>query len=392
MHPSALALAAPLPASPALPGDAIGFEIGWEHARHGLVPPAELLIEGTALSQGWRAARAALGRRSLASTRALRQWLALRCQAWREGIDFDTTGLGPAELARLETGHCPVRGQALGGAAAGEDAPVFCRLNPAAGYRAGNLVVLSRTAALAARRVTAADALRLARAARVSGTAVRGLHAAHWQRLAVLLACTAPLPFQDLARLPLLVLPPPGVVPAHAVQALQCLLTRQFLRPGWSSRLRALAAGLPAGAHRTDFHLFVSALASRLLHARDTAPGERQAVAGPCDLEAAWLHERVQRRWQQWVLGMGEGACADLLTHALAVLGPSGANPVASRDAWPRHAPTPTQAATAPPGFQGATRPPVAPLEQPGDATRQLRFAAGQRPRLQRAAAAQARP
>ena len=57
--------------------DSTGFDLGWDHAHHGLVPPAELLLDGTPIGQGWRAGKAVFGRRTLAATRHVRLWL--RC-------------------------------------------------------------------------------------------------------------------------------------------------------------------------------------------------------------------------------------------------------------------------------------------------------------------------
>jgi hypothetical protein len=39
-------------AAPTEPADRIGFDIGWDHAHHGLVPPAELLHPGTPVHAG----------------------------------------------------------------------------------------------------------------------------------------------------------------------------------------------------------------------------------------------------------------------------------------------------------------------------------------------------
>ena len=322
MHQPSLALT-PQPTSPSpapLASDVSGFDIGWEHAQHGVVPPPELLLEGTPIGQGWRAARAVLGRRSFSSTRALRQWLALRTLAWRQGVNFDS-GLTAVELARLEPARCPVLGQTLGGPLDSADAPVVCRLQPALGYRQGNLVVLSRAAAAAteaAQSAGVAAALRHARAAAISGLAGQGLHGAAWQRVAVLLSFANPLPFHEAARLPLLVLPPPGIKPCHAVQELQVLVTLEFMRPGWSGRTRRLAAALSQPAQRTDFHLFVSALASRVLEAASAEGAGVGDTACTQALERAWQHERVQRRWHQLTLSLGEAGCEALLVHARA--------------------------------------------------------------------------
>lgn len=322
MHQPSLTLTPPPTTARSAPlsGGTTGFDIGWEHAQHGLVPPPELLLQGTPVGQGWRAARAVLGRRSFSSTRALRQWLALRTLAWRQGVDFDVTGLTAVELARLESDRCPVLGQTLGGLPDSVDAPVVFRLQPALGYRRGNLVVLSRAAATAA--ASGQDngvvaALRHARAAEISGLAVQGLPSAAWQRVAVLLSFAKPLPFHEAARLPLLVLPPPGITPGHAVQTLQVLLTLQFLRPGWSGRTRVLAAALSQQAQRTDFHLFVSALASRVMEATSAASGGDDETRKQA-LERAWQDERVQRRWHQLALALGEAGCEALLMHTCA--------------------------------------------------------------------------
>jgi hypothetical protein len=300
------------------PADATGFDIGWEHAQHGLVPPPELLLEGTPVSQGWRAARAVLGRRSPSSTRALRQWLALRTLAWRRGVDFDTASLDASSLARLYSTHCPVLGVGLGGPMGSDGAAVAHTLNPDVGYRQGNVVVLSNAAAQAGHGMTVADALRHGRTAAMSGQDVRGLHSLAWQRLAVLLSFAMPLPFHEAARMPLLVVPPVGVRPHHAVQQLQAMLSLQFLRPGWSRRTRELAAGLRREAQRTDFHLFVSALASRVVEAGQKSGPDAGPVATEHTLEDAWMHERVQQRWHRLAMGLGESGCAALLQHAVA--------------------------------------------------------------------------
>ncbi len=59
MNQQALALEMPT-ADAADAADGVGragFELGWDHARHGLVPPAGLLQGGTPVSQGWKARR-----------------------------------------------------------------------------------------------------------------------------------------------------------------------------------------------------------------------------------------------------------------------------------------------------------------------------------------------
>ena len=297
---------------PADAADSTGFEIGWDHARHGLVPPPELLLEGTPIGQGWRAARAVFGRRTLAVQQATRQWLALRIQAWRSGIAFEGQQLTPHFLAQLRVTHCPVLRTPLGGAPDQPDAAVFERLNPQAAWAAGNVAMTSRRAAQARDGVDLLETLRRARRAERAGEPVEGLDAGAWWRLATLRACATPLPFHEAARLPLAALPPNRVRLLNPAQGLQALVTLQFGTPGWSARTRALAALLPEHTLRHDFNLFVASIAPRVLEAGPGTAALRRA------LEDAWLHERVQRRWQHFVLSLGEAATAALLERATA--------------------------------------------------------------------------
>ncbi len=307
----ALALFAPetLPADPV---DRTGFDIGWDHAHHGLVPPPGLLLDGTPVSQGWRAAKAVFGPRTLAASRWWRLALQLRTQAWRQGIAFETLQVTPQYLSQLHGERCPVLRQPLGGAAGAPLAAVVERINPLAGYAAGNLVVLSQRAAQARAGLSLADLQRRARVATLADQPVDGLDAAAWWRLAALQAMATPLPFAQSASVPLALLPPNRVRLLNAAQGLQALVTLQFLSPGWSARARALADLLPAPALRQDFNLFIGAMAPRVIEAGPEPRALRHA------LEDAWLHERVQRRWQHLLLSLGEAACETLLQRAAA--------------------------------------------------------------------------
>ena len=314
MNQAALALDTPA----AEPVDRTGFDIGWDHAHHGLVPPAELLHPGTPVCQGWMAGKAVFGRRTLSSSRHVRMCLQLRLLAWRRGIGFDTLQITPNYLGQIDRTHCPVRRCSLGGAAGHPDAALVVRLNPQAGFAAGNLAVMSAQAAAALDRVDALQAMRQAHAVAADADEAKqesGLDAAAWQRIATLRAFTTPMPFAEVARLPLALLPPNRVRLLNAAQGLQALVTQMFTSPGWSARCRALAELLPAHTVSHDFNLFVGAMAPRVLEAGSEPATLRLA------LEDAWLLERVQRRWQHLVLSLGETASADLLERALQTAG-----------------------------------------------------------------------
>jgi len=297
---------------PAEAADRTGFDIGWDHAHHGLVPPAELLHAGTPVCQGWMAGRAVFGHRVLVTHRATRQWLQLRLLAWRRGIAFEGQQVTPHYLAQIDTLCCPVLRVPLGGTPADPAAAQVERINPDAAYAAGNLAVISRGAALAREGVGVVEAVRRARRAEASGEPEASLDAPAWWRLAALRSYATPLPFCEAARLPLALLPPNRVRLLNAVQGLQALVTRLFAAPGWSARTRDMAALLPEHTLRHDFNLFVGALAPRVLEAGPDTRAVRRA------LEDAWLHERVQRRWQHLVLSLGEAGVEALLAQATA--------------------------------------------------------------------------
>jgi hypothetical protein len=295
--------------------DRTGFDIGWDHAHHGLVPPAELLHAATPVCQGWMAGRAVFNRRATGatrSTRSTRQWLQLRLLAWRHGIAFDGRQITPSHLEQIHAASCPVLRMPLGGLAGDASAAVVERLNPQAGCVAGTLAVMSLQAARAIVGVDTFAAVRRARLAESAGEPVGELDAAAWWRLATLRSFAMALPFHQAARLPLAALPPPCVEVINAVQRLQVHVTLQFTTPGWSARAREMAGLLPEHTLRHDFNLFVGALVPRLLEAGPGAQDQRRA------LEDAWLHERVQRRWQHFVLSLGETGVEALLERASA--------------------------------------------------------------------------
>ena len=317
MNQTLLALDLPSAAGAGVPdaADRVGFDIGWDHARHGLVPPPQLMLDGTPISQGWRAGRAVFGRRLRATGRGVRQWLDLRLRAWREGAGFEELQVTPHYLTQIETPHCPVTRAPRGGAPDSDDAPVIVRLRHDAGYAAGHLVVLSRRAAMAHRGRPAAQLLQIARqAARDPAAAPDGLDADQWARLAALASLVVELPQAMAARIALRVLPPNRVRVLNPAQGLQVLLTLRLQAAGWSRRARAVAELLPRPELRHDFNLFVGALAARLM----AIPADADARAQRWALEDAWACGRVQRRWEQFAVQLSAAEAEALLQRLAA--------------------------------------------------------------------------
>jgi hypothetical protein len=300
-----------------LPADPqIGFDIGWDHARHGLLPPPQHWLPEHPVHQGFSAGRACFGGRTLAAARRVRLWLALRLHAWQRGLAFELAQVTPHYLGQLEAARCPVTRQWLGAAEASVD-----RVCDAAGYAAGNLAMLSVTANRAKGRLRWDEALRRAHQTEAAQSAqgaaagrIDGLDAAAWTRVAVLISFVTPLAHEQAARVPLRVLPPNRLRLLNPVQGLQALVTRELARPDGTRRLRALSELLPGDALRADFARFLSALLPRCLQAGRDA--DMQVLRDA--LEDAWADARVNRCWQRFALQLDEPLVERLLERCAA--------------------------------------------------------------------------
>jgi hypothetical protein len=283
----------------------IGFELGWDHAHHGLVPPPEQLLDGNPLRQGWLAGRACFGGHTLGASRRVRQLLQLRLHAWQRGRAFDLGQVTPHYLGQIEVPVCPITRQVLVEAEASVD-----RVCDQAGYGAGNLAMISLAANRAKGACTWDEALtQVQRAEAAESRTVGGLDAAAWARVAVLISFVTPLPHARAACVPLRVLPPNRLRLLNPVQGLQAVVTRALGRPDGTRRLRALSALLPGEALRLDFNRFLSALLPRLIGAGQGS----DACASRQALEDAWCDARVNRCWQRFALQLDEALVDTLL-------------------------------------------------------------------------------
>jgi len=266
------------------PGDVLGFD----YARFGMVPPAPCLWPGHPIREGWERGRRLMTRRTRPATLAVTRWLALRLAAWQRGEAFDDHQITPQVLRSLEVAtHCPITGRALGNDA------VVVPVDVQRGWVAGNLMLASPSIAdrwTAIDWAVAKDAL--ARAEADPGESADGLPLRHWRRVVALKSLATPLPHDEAARIPLLVLPPNRLRLVNPIQELQAVLTLQLSVPGWGQRARTVADSLPQ-AIRNEFNLFFNSLLAQALrqgHGGDS-PDMRDALA------AAWGNEVVMRRW-----------------------------------------------------------------------------------------------
>lgn len=303
----------PLAFDPHLADSLTGFDIGWDHAHHGLVPPPEHLFDGNPVRQGWQAGKACFGAHTLGASRRVRQWLQLRLRAWQRGIAFELAQVTPHYLGQIEVALCPITRQRLGNTQATVD-----RVCDHAGYAAGNLAMISIVAHRAKGGITWDEALvnaQRAEGARADsreggdGGRVAGLDAVAWSRLAVLISFVTPLAHAQASRLPLLLQPPNRLRLLNPVQGLQALVTRELGLPDGARRLRELTARLKNDALRLDFNLLLSALLPRLIEARCSEDAWTLRHA----LEDAWRDARVNRCWQRFALQLDEMQAEALL-------------------------------------------------------------------------------
>lgn len=325
VHPCAEARA---PAALLTTHEHIGFELGWDHAHHGVTPPAPYAQEPSPLRHGWLAGEAAFGTRTLKPSGAVRQWLQLRLHAWLRGRSVELFQVTPNHLQRLEVSHCPITREALSSVDGQRRDASIDRVRNDAGYAAGNLAMLGAQAQVAKAAHRFEDALTIARrleAERERGPNAPvlqdGLSAIQWGRMAVLCSFVEPLPHQRACELPLLVLPPNRLRLFNPVQALQVFISQQLLTAGWSQRINAIEASLAGQPARRAFRSFFQTLLPRVLEAGRPADPQRARWA----MEDAWRHAPVMQRWVRFALLLTPAKCESLLARAVAQgLAPAG--------------------------------------------------------------------
>ncbi|OYU43168.1 MAG: hypothetical protein CFE44_19880, partial [Burkholderiales bacterium PBB4] len=288
-----------------------GFEIGWDFAHHRLVPPAEQLLQGNPVRDGWQAGQSAFGSRTLRATPQVRKWLQLRLGAWMRGKSFDLEGVTPNFLEQIESEVCPIMGLTLTrGTGTLTDASVD-RVNNQAGYAAGNLAVMSVRANRAKAAYDWRDAAEFVRQIeRGQLGEIDGLTARQWARLAALMSFCTPLSHSEAANLPLLVLPPPRLQLLNPVQVVQATLTACFARTGKAPKVDSLVRHFPA-----PVQCEVRALLTTLLARKISAGPSATAIQLRSALETAWCAPAVLRRWRCVALQMNATVCETVVAN-----------------------------------------------------------------------------
>lgn len=283
-----------------------GFELGWDYAHYGAVPPAAHLDPLSPVRHGWEAGRQTFGRRTLASNRFVRKWLQLRLNAWLRGRAFECTQVNPTFLRQIDVATCPITREVLThGTGELSDGSVDRVFNDAA-YAGGNLAVMSTRANRAKSDYGYDDAIGFARQIELGKLGqIEGLSAEQWARIAVLTSFVTPMPHVRVATLPLLVLPPNRLRVLNPVQALQVMLSLQFTSPGHARRCAALASLMPSVEARDAYNPFMLTMLARRVAAGEAASDvdERRVV------EDMWLDPLVQQRWRRLALRLTEADC-----------------------------------------------------------------------------------
>ena len=283
-----------------------GYELGWDHAHHGVVPPAAHLHPLSPVRHGWEAGKTAFGQRTLHTDRFVHRWLQLRLQSWLRGHAVESTRVNPSFLRQIDVPVCPITRELLTDGFGTPSDAAIARVCDGAAYAAGNLAMMSRRA-LDAKSTHGHDAAttfaQRIDEGQVGGVA--GLNAEQWSRLATLLSFATPMSHARAALVPLLVVPPNRVRVLNPVQSLQVMLSLQFTWPGHGRRCTALAALMPTAEAKQAFHPFMLTLL-----ARRVAAG---AAAGVVDerriVEETWRDPLVNRRWQRLALRLTADDC-----------------------------------------------------------------------------------
>lgn len=291
--------------------DTLGYELGWEHARHAVAPDSSLLDQHLDMQAGWEAGRQRFDGRTRSASPWARRWLRLRTEAWLRGLSFDDLGVTPHYLRQISASHCPVTRQAL---PEGSADAVIGRVCDEAAYAIGNLATLDRTADAAKAGRDWREALDSARLL-TDHLRLEGLDRAEWQRLGVLLSFVTALPHDEAARLPLAMMPPNRLHLLNPIQGLQVALTRLLTLPGWSRRLWHIQGLLTTQAQRDDLQRFFMAL----LPAAQAAAAMPDATAQRWALEDAWQRDDVLALWSRFALGLTAAESQRLLEDVASI-------------------------------------------------------------------------
>ncbi|MEQ1804720.1 MAG: hypothetical protein ABL900_05020 [Burkholderiaceae bacterium] len=296
--------------------DTLAFELGWDHARYGVVPTLPQAYDSPALRCGLVAGRASAAPRRRAPSRAVQLWLKLRLQAWCEGQSVEPVQVTPRFVQQLEVSHCPITRAPLGRADSGCGDAAIIRVRHDAAYAAGNLAMLSAKAQRASCAITRAQAQQLARRLDADGPVgsggLGGLTGAQWARVASLASFVEPATHEQACTQPLLVLPPNRLRLFNPAQALQAFVSRQLLAPGWSLRMSRIEALLPAKGAQRSFQTFFHALLPRVLEAGRNLAAHEQRWA----IEDAWRQALVQQRWWAFARQLSAAQCEALVVRA----------------------------------------------------------------------------
>lgn len=292
-----------------------GFEIGWDFAHYRLVPPAEHLLPGNPIRDGWEAGQSVFGVRTLRATPYVRKWLQLRLGAWMRGKAFELVQVTPNFLEHIDAAVCPITGLALTHATGADTDASVDRVNNQAGYAAGNLAVMSVRANRAKAAYDWRDAAAFVRQIETGRLGqIDGLNARGWARLAALMSYCTPLSHAEAANLPLLVLPPRRIRILNPAQAVQAGLTLCFAHPERTPKLDALVRIFPTGVHHEVRSFLTTLLARRIAAGPAARQGHLKAA-----LEAAWCEPLIIQRWQRVALRMDAASCEAVATALPAV-------------------------------------------------------------------------
>ena len=280
---------------PANAHETLGFELGWDHARCGVMPSPAQSFEASSLRSGWAVGHTTNSSRPRVAPRSVQLWLHLRLQAWVLGQRVEPVQVTPRYLEQLEVSHCPITRMPLDASSLLNHEGVFARVRHDAAYVAGNIAVLGARAERARQGLGRERAAELGKSlGSGSSSGLGGLTAPQWKRMAALGSFVEPLTHAQACEQPLLVLPPNRLRLLNAAQALE------RLPAGNSSPLAGAFASAvsrpccwPKRRSAHSRHSFSCPVATGSGGGPKLAPHELRWA-----IEDAWRSPLVQQRWQ----------------------------------------------------------------------------------------------
>lgn len=270
------------------------FELGWDFAMSGVVPPA-LAMRNVDFARGYGAAAARWTGREQAADAAIQLWLDLRATAMLASSPWPDE-ITPDYLREIDTPYCLVTRKALTRAAGEASDAKAGWLDAQRSCAVGAVIVMSAAALQAKARRSAVQLLQIVH--ELQSHSARGVHlglnAHEWARLATLTALAEPgADAQLVDAWPLVATAPHRLQIPNQRWALKMRCTEVAL-----DSQTAIPAAIRGGEPERAFGKFRAVIREAAVRRMDSYQGVHRAWAARFAGEDAWTEQAVNERWQ----------------------------------------------------------------------------------------------